>query len=179
MSPPQTVPEALEQTLTALRHYADVVESSPDLPREVMQAREAVLEAGERFRDAVGEASGWYTRLFEASDDDSADEVDVGLPPTGQRLSVQMRHDFVLEDPDRLLAAGRAAYSATWPQDQPEAAEQHVTNETTAIWELIHDQSIDEFIAEATDNGLADAGGQTVVLRVDEALADDPNWLRP
>jgi hypothetical protein len=65
------------------------------------------------YADAVFEATGWGSGLtaIPRDDDEDEDEWDgeEALPP-GARINVWSRDDFILIDPDTLIAAGRRHY---------------------------------------------------------------------
>ncbi|MFJ9695660.1 hypothetical protein [Kitasatospora sp. NPDC101183] len=91
------------------------------------------------------------------------------LPAQGMTISVRHRQDVVVADPERLLAAARAAFRELHP-DIPDAdVPAHVADVHDAVFALL-----ERFgrLADGTD-GLSPAGDRVeVVLDVDRPLQD-------
>jgi hypothetical protein len=169
------IEDALGRLTAALQAYANVVRDSPELPKDVIEASNQAHAAGIALQDSILEVSGWHIRLFAADEDDAetdTEQEDGRLrPPPGQGLAIRIRTDFVVTDPDRLLAAGRAAYQELWPDDPEQAAHQHVDCVEAAIGELLHRHPVVPLAGtEPTTIGLAEAGTFTAVDRVEQVL---------
>lgn len=169
---------AVDQLVAALRAYVTTVIEKPTLGKDVIEASNQVRAAGIAVEDAVAETAGWHIQLFLPDDEEDEDEDDFedgrAVPSSGQGMAIRMRADFVVTDLDRLLAAGRAAYHAVWPDDPPEAAEQRIDRAEIAIGELLH-RHLPNGLAGIfpTDAGLEDADSAVQVSAVDRVLAMD------
>jgi len=106
-----------------------------------------------------------------AGPDDSAS--DHRLPLAGTRISLWRRNDFVVTDPDRVLAAGRARQRELWPEDT-HPVEQRIPGLISAINRLLTCDDTVPLEDEAA-LGLEPAGSVTEVVRVERALADHPD----
>lgn len=96
------------------------------------------------------------------------------LPPAGTRISLWRRDDFVVTDPDRVLAAGRARQRELWPDDTL-PVERRIPDLVTAISRLLTCDDTVPLEDEAA-LGLVRAGSLTEVVRLEQALADQPDY---
>jgi len=109
--------------------------------------------------------------LGDARRDDSAS--DRRPPLAGTRISLWRRDDFVVTDPDRVLAAGRARQRELWPEDTS-PVEQRIPDLVTAINRLLTcDDTVP--LEDKAALGLEGAGRVTEVVCVERALADHPD----
>ena len=76
------------------------------------------------------------------TDEDEFDDADAeGAEDDGNEgdvVSVVARWDYRVVDPHALLAAGRSAYSQTWPDDTEEDANIAVQSPPDAVSEMLH-----------------------------------------
>jgi hypothetical protein len=175
------VDAAVERVTVALRAYARAVQETPELAVEVIGASNGVLAAGIALQEAIGEACGWYVQLFIAEEGDDAEaESDDGRVLPGQGVAVRVRADFIVTDPERLLAAGRAAYRELWPEDPQRTAEQRVDGVEAAICELLHAHPAEPLTGmNLAEIGLAEAGTATAINRVDQVLDNTDGFPGP
>lgn len=140
----------------------------------------AVLAAGEGSDDegrayeelSAAQHAYFHTafRLTHGEDEDDEDDE----PLEGEVISVVQRHDYLLTDPDAVMAAGRAAYLEVWPDDGEDEARADVTHLGRALYQLAHAHGWDDLAAD----GLEILGGIVGVLTPDEPLGEEPEeWL--
>ncbi len=94
--------------------------------------------------------------------------------PAGARVSVWSRSDFVVTDPERLVATGRARYAELWPDDRSDEVERMVPDTLSAVRELLHHEDYDALGDYGEEHGLRPAGSTTRILEVERALDDLP-----
>ena len=110
----------------------------------------------------------------------SSDVTVTGDDPlvAGIRLSLRLRQDFTVTDPDRLLAAARDAYRELNPDADIADAEVMVTGAADALFTLLEQAGlfgdrVDDRLAAHTVHGLTLGGScQQIVI-------DDPAPLAP
>lgn len=104
-------------------------------------------------------------------DDDEDDELPTeGRPPTG--VSILRRHDYGVLDEATILAAGRAAYLRSWPDESEQDAAAEVSHLGVALYQIAHADGWDAL--DGTD-GLRPLGGATQVIDQDQPLSADPD----
>jgi hypothetical protein len=105
----------------------------------------------------------------------------------GMNISLRYRRDFHVADAERLLAAARAAYRELHPDSMPNAAEEHVTCASDAIFTILEHAGllgdrIDDRLATRASEGLELGGWQArIIIDEPEPLHPDPrrSCLRP
>lgn len=99
------------------------------------------------------------------------DDTDEELGPS-ERIAVLIRHDFLIDDLEALIAAGRAAYLRMRPDDI-ESVESDVQTADDAIHEIMH-ASCEDTILEGVP-GLRPTASIQTTRDVSEPLDfDDP-----
>jgi hypothetical protein len=93
------------------------------------------------------------------------------------RISLWRRDDLIVTDPDRVLAAGRARYRETWPDDDW-PVERRVPDVAGAISVLLTCEDCFP-LEEEGELGLVRAGSVTEVLRVERVLGEWPDTEWP
>jgi hypothetical protein len=170
-------PALLTALIDRLAEYRETLMTMADRPVDVNRAATSVLAAGNAFEEDLGDTTGWFVGIFALLEDDSeGDEVVPAPLPAGQRVTVQVREDFVVVDEDALVRAGRAAYHRSWPDASDASAGQHVTSGLDALGALVHADGIEAIALNAEDLGLENAGGETLIEAVDQALQESPDW---
>jgi hypothetical protein len=173
----------LEEVVAALRVLASTVPS--DTAQTIAERREAVRAAGCAFEELLvlrcvsytllfddDESDGWADDEDQDEDDDDQDDGGGGLPP-GARLSVRVREDFVVEDEQAFHDSAMRLLAERGPWPPPGDAEHSAAEALTA---LVDEFGLHEITFGTTVAGLRNAGGETAVTVVDEALQDDPYW---
>lgn len=93
-------------------------------------------------------------------------------PGPSERIAVLIRHDFLIDDLEALIAAGRAAYLRMRPDDI-ESVESDVQTADDAIYEIMH-ASCEDTILEGVP-GLRPTASIQTTRDVSEPLDfDDP-----
>ena len=173
----------LEKAISALRALAATQRS--DDARTIEERAEAVRVAGCSFEELLLEQCVSYTSVFNYQDgegwyedddldDDDEDEDGPGrsvLPP-GTRISVRIREDFVLVDEQAFRESAERVFAAKgpWP---PEV--DPVDPATAWLAALVDQVGLHEITFGSSVAGLRNAGGETEVLVVDQALQEDPD----
>ena len=116
------------------------------------------------FGRAHSDHCGSYPRLnpFEWTDGWDEDEelaVGEGLV-TGQGLTVVRRVDFIADDVEALIEAGRVAYLEDWPDHPRRDAEAFVESVGTAIYQINDARGFDALL---DTDGLTPTAGMTVI----------------
>lgn len=136
-----TYAQRAEDLIAEIRRH---VESN--LRRQGRQAEmQLYFESGERLQAAAkafNEAEFDWCGSFplalreveDAWDEDDSDQHEVG----NGYLSAFGRWDFQVLDPEAVVAAGRAAYLAAWPDDPEEDIEVRVPDVVRAVSEIVH-----------------------------------------
>lgn len=161
------VQAATERVVEALRRYAEVIDSHPDLPRGVVRSAANIRAGLAELEERVREVSGWSIGLLVLPQEEDENEGEDEHVP-GTRLRIRMRYDVDVTDPERLLEAGRHAYLEMWPEDSPEAAIQRVAQPGHAILELLHRHGpgvLGEFYSER--HGVLGVEDETEVVVLD------------
>lgn len=112
--------------------------------------------AGVAFDEAEFDWCGSSPLGIEPFDDDEEDEDDadyeVGNPTSAPSvLTAVGRWDFLIEDHEAVMQAGRAAYLKAWPTSLPEDAEERVASAEIAAGEIVHAEGM---AALESTNGL-------------------------
>jgi len=130
------------EAVTAVTGHAGV--------REVVAASDALAAVARDYADAQVAYCGTgypFDLVDEDADDEDDEDDDEPWPPPGRRLSVESRHEFVVADPEALMAAGRAAYLEVWPDDDEAAAAADVQDLGRALYQVAHAAGWGEFEA--------------------------------
>jgi hypothetical protein len=174
---------ALGDLVAHLRGHAERVMAMSGRQREtpdLMRSLDALAGAVRAFDDAHLDFTGFTVPLgLLGDDDDLADDLEgeVEIPFSGV-VAVLRRNDYLVTDREQLIAAGRAAYLRTWPQDEPDDAAVRVDSVGVALYEMLHahgDLSPDEVFAQTP--GIVPAASTVVFTEVSEPfdpVADDP-----
>ena len=112
----------------------------------------------------------------------SPDDGVIGDDPlvAGMRLSLRLRRDFVITDPDRLLAAARDVYRELTPGADVGQAQATVTGAADALFVILEHagllgEVVDERLASHAPNGLALGGSRAqIVINEPAPLAPGP-----
>ena len=108
------------------------------------------------------------------TDDETEAEGDAQTAGTSIVVSVFQRHDYVVADPEAVLAAGRTAYLKTSPEASAEEAASEVSDVDLALLHLAHTDGWNNLWQL---EGLEAVGGVTGVVEQDEPLTGDPeSW---
>ncbi|HSK27602.1 MAG TPA: hypothetical protein VK894_11900 [Jiangellales bacterium] len=158
---------ALDVLVAALRTHLEACESSAGEgdPR-VQAAYTALRSAADRYDDVLFETYEEVTP-WEFAGDGLVDVEYEGEAVDSGRLTVLVRRDYELGDPERLLEAGRAAYAEAYPADPPEAARADVTHPGRALYQMLHAYGVDGFDEAAEEAGLTTVGGTVWVQSLD------------
>ena len=123
--------------------------------------------------DLTGEVTPWE---FLERSGRSPETEDRGAMPDA--VSVLVRRDYGLADPEALLEGGREAYAELYPDEPREAAVADVSHPGRAIYQVLHAFGVDGMDLRAETAGLMPRGGTVWVqalLPDDDGLdADDP-----
>lgn len=170
---PRAAVDALKAALD--RHLDACAARTGESDPAVQQTYDALREAALDYDDA----------LFDAYEEVTPFEVSEPTPPgvgavgdgVPLRLGLFVRRDYAVRDPDGLLAAGRAAAEASWPDEAGPQPADEVTSAGRAIYELLNAQGVDGLDELAEDAGLEPVGGTLWVLAehpADESLYESP-----
>jgi len=115
---------AARETIQAMRRHSELVLA--DRPAgEVTEAADALARALYDYNAAViNHDSPGIKELEECADSlttDWSERPPIEPPPAGTRMSVWWRSDFIVLDPERLLAVGRDCYHQERPDDRRDA----------------------------------------------------------
>lgn len=160
-----------------IAHSAAVTQATGQADfRSVLAASEELLAVVLQYADAQFDYTGYafpfgVLHQFEDDDldDDDTSDGDSDAPTSG--LSVVRRHDLAVTDEEAVLAAGRAAYLRTWPDDSEADAIADVTDIGRALYQLGHADGWDALNHVA---GLQPTAGLIRVVRQDQLLGSDP-----
>jgi hypothetical protein len=170
------VGRAAAEAAEALRRHAEAVTAGGD---EVDHAAAALARALEDYGDAlINHDSAPLEALTEMADELTAnddEEPDEEPLPAGTRLSIRLREDVIVADPQRLIEAGRRAYRDRWPDDSDDEVDANVSDVINALHELVHDPWL---LAEYDEeDGLVHAGSVWAVCEVSEAWQERGDQL--
>ena len=162
-----------EQAIAELRRHVALVAaatSENDEPR-IDQSAESVRLAFIALSDAEFEYSSTLAPFsaLETDDDQDADLEDIEFDDTAEhhQLSLLMRRDYAVTSQQAVLIAGRATYLRLWPDETPDDAANEVQTLESAIYQLVHDGTID---ALNEVEGLQPVAGLTLTVAQDELL---------
>jgi hypothetical protein len=162
------VDRCARETAEALRRHADAVVTGDD---RVDDAASALARALEDYGAAlVNHGSAPIDALTELAEDLTGvdeDELDEDTLPAGTRLSVRLREDVIVADPQRLIQAGRRAYRERWPDERNDAVAGRISDVVDALNELVHDPWL--LRERGDEDGLVHAGSIWTVCEVEAA----------
>jgi hypothetical protein len=180
---------ALDDLVQALqRHLAAVEQRAGEADDSVQRAYDDLRDAAERYDDVLFDTFEEVTP-WEFAEGPLLDLEQEGEDAAPGLLTLLVRRDYRLDDPHRLLAAGRAApVPPDQPEDVPVAADETpvegsdrgddgVTTPGAALHRLVAAYGVDGFDEHAADAGLTPHGGTVWVQALhpaDMALGDDP-----
>ncbi|MGW4959419.1 hypothetical protein ACWEPL_19520 [Nonomuraea sp. NPDC004186] len=143
---------------------------------EIFAMDSPLSEAARRFGDAQFDLTGISPSLdYRIEDDEEEEPVETGAAETesAERIAVLIRHDFLINDREALMAAGRAAYLHVWPDDVEDDAEFDVQTVSRAVYQLMHASGEDTILDDVP--GLRPTRSIQLTLDVNEPLDfDDP-----
>ena len=169
---------ALDDLTDALEaHLAACTRRTGEADPAVQAAYTALRTAASRYDDLL------FTLLDEVTPWEFPEgphvEVEYENPDVvPQIVGVLVRRDYILDDGDALLTAGREAYAELYPDDPDEAARSDVSHPGRALYQLVHVYGIDGLDERAELAGLRPRGGTVWVQALDDedaaTLVDDP-----
>lgn len=183
-APAEPTPEAVRSAASALkdaidRHLAVIEarsgEAGGDVAArdgEVQEAFDALQAAAERYDDVLFDVYEEVTP-FEAGGADAAPEGVESLEGTPV-VSLYLRRDYAVSDPDGLLAAGRAAHK-TLAESDGGAPDEEPDHHGAALFQLLAVTGIDGFDESAEEAGLDPLGGTVWLLAAEAGARLDEN----
>jgi hypothetical protein len=167
---------ALDDLTDALEaHLVACTRSTGEVDPAVQAAYTALRTAASHYDDLL------FTLLDEVTPWEFAEgpHVEVEHDEAAlETLGVLVRRDYVMEDDDALLAAGREAFAERYPEEPEEAANAEVNHPGSALSELLHAYGVDGLDERAELAGLRPRGGTTWVQVLDDEdaanLVEDP-----
>lgn len=185
MAPAEPTPEAVRRAVGALkdaidRHLAVIESRSTDADSDsgapdaaVQEAFDALQAAAETYDDVLFEVYEEVTP-FEAGGGDAAPAGVDSLEDTPV-VSLYLRRDYAVSDPDALLSAGRAAHQ-TLAESDGGAPDGEPDHHGAALFQLLAVTGIDGFDESAEGAGLDPLGGTVWLLAAESGgdLDDNP-----
>lgn len=164
---------ASREACEALTAYADAVEHGQRgeglhevhgaLSRALGDYAAAAFNAGVSVMEDVEE-------LVEdlATDWDDVEDVSEELP-SGARIGILQRFEYVVPDATAVINAGREAYHELFPDDRPDEVDARVSSVPLAVSELLHRQGecVDDYLS---DYGLTTVGTATRIFTIEPSL---------
>lgn len=169
------LPRAARETVQAIRWHSELVIA--DRPAdEVTEAAEALARALYDYNAAViNHDSPGINELEECADSMTTDWSERPAskpPPAGTRMSVWWRSDFIVLDPERLLAVGRDCYRQEWPDDRPDEVEFRVPDLVAAVEQMLHHEDLEPLRSFQEQAVVKPVGAQTEVYLIRRSYAD-------
>ncbi|TMC63872.1 MAG: hypothetical protein E6J16_08035, partial [Chloroflexota bacterium] len=114
----------------------------------IFEASNDLGRAASRFADAqfdltgVADPFGVLAQHYQVPENEGESEDEDGpiVPQVsvGEGLSMLRRDDYVVVDPERVIAEGRRSYLKVWPNDTEEDASRDVTDLSRALYQVAH-----------------------------------------
>jgi hypothetical protein len=158
---PDNARNAANELAQALAEHAEVI-NNDDSVEQVMTVLSRLRESAAGYASAVFNESGWgnpFEDLFGDEDPEgvSVDDEDPPSPDDGlMRVSVVTRADFVVHDPDALVAYARQRLASAQPELTDEQLEEYCDHPITALSEL---NELDGWDTDAYDEYGIQSGG--------------------
>lgn len=174
---PEAVRAAAEQVKNAIdRHLAAVETRSGEQDPAVQSAFEALQSAAEAYDDLLYEVYDEVTP-FEVGGGEGGPQAlaDIEIPPV---VSLFLRRDYALADPDALLEAGRGAHRAIVSAGMAGEDEPEPDHLGAALYVLFQAAGVDGLDENAEDAGLEPLRGTVWFVAGDEgtvARMSDPD----
>ncbi|MGW0199285.1 hypothetical protein [Nonomuraea sp. NPDC003201] len=167
--------EAAEAFAAEVLQHAETLCGMEGRQREIAEifAMDSPLsEVARRFCDAQFDLTG-ISPSFDYRIEDDEEEEESAETESAERIAVLIRHDFLINDREALMAAGRAAYLQVWPDDVEDDAEFDVQTVSRAVYQLMHASGEDTILDDVP--GLRPTRSVQLTLDVNEPLDfDDP-----
>lgn len=166
---------AARETIEAMRRHSELVLA--DRPAaEVTEAAEALARALYDYNAAViNHDSPGLKELEECADSLTTDRSERPAskpPPAGTRMSVWWRSDFIVLDPERLLAVGRDCWHQERPDDRPDEVEFHVPDLVAAVEQMLHHEDLEPLRSFREQAVVKPVGASTEVYLIRQSYAD-------
>jgi hypothetical protein len=170
---------AAEELAAAVREHAAAITAAKSHAEfvAVMQATERLMPILLSYADAQFAYTGngfpfGALREYDEDEDATEEDADPGddAPVASAGISVLQRHDYRVTDEAAVLAAGRAAYRRSWPDDTDSEAVADVTTLGNALYQIAH---AEDWAALKRTEGLAPVGGWVGVVTQDEPLGSN------
>ncbi|MEV6035856.1 hypothetical protein AB0L65_32185 [Nonomuraea sp. NPDC052116] len=162
--------EAAEAFAAQVLQHAETLCGMEGRQREIAEifAMDSPLsEVARRFCDAQFDLTGISPSFDYRIEDDEEEEK------SAERIAVLIRHDFLINDREALMAASRAAYLQVRPDDVEDDAEVDVQTVSLAVYQLMHASGEDTILDDVP--GLRPTRSVQLTLDVNEPLDfDDP-----
>ncbi|MFG2331925.1 hypothetical protein ACGFMM_20120 [Streptomyces sp. NPDC048604] len=178
--------DAAQPTAAEVRAAAEAVKAALDRHLQAVEARDgdddpAVYEA---FNALAAAAEAYDERLYDRYDEVTPFEIpgaEDSLPPYAgpeepHALSVMIRRDYAVVEPQRLLAQAQRIADLEADEDGPEAAAVVGGSAHAAIGVLFGEYEPDEIASRHKEFGLEE-GDSTLWVSAAEELSDPGEWL--
>jgi hypothetical protein len=163
---PQTVRAAADAVKDALdRHLAAVEARTGEQDPAVQQAFDALQAAAERYDDLLFDVHEEVTP-FEFGE--AATQPTAELTGEAPVVSLFLRRDYAITEPESLLAAGQAAHRALQSANGSPRDEGEPEQLGPALFELFHAEGVDGLDEAAEEAGLEPLGGTVWFVVGDE-----------
>ncbi|GAA3052434.1 hypothetical protein [Actinokineospora globicatena] len=169
---------AAELTAAITAHAEAVAAGTSEKDTEkVFTAGDQLLPALLAYADAQFEYTGTtfpLGPLYDLVDDEEDDEDEEEEEPPSTGVSILQRQDYRVTDAEAVMAAGRAAYLRSWPDDDEATAAEDVSHLGRALYQIGH---ADGWPKLGDVEGLRPVGASVVVVDREDTLGpDEGEW---